>query len=202
MNLLAVDTTGESLSLALKAGDKVCSLNRKARAPHDETLLPAIESLLGRAGLKLSELDAIAAASGPGRFTGIRIGMAYASVACARMRIPALAVSRFEAAAFKIPGRLVCAVLSGIREEKYYQLFCRRGGRPVPAGEPVWARPQDWARAKALWEGRGAVIAEREPNASDLLEPALCWLVRKRLPKFEPLYLKPAAYEVKAGSRG
>lgn len=201
MNILAVDTTGEALSLALRAGEKTYGLSRKARAPHDETLIPAVEGLLGRAGLRLEDLDAIAAASGPGRFTGIRIGMAYAAVACSRLGMPALAVSRFEAAALGVPGSLVCAALPGFRDEKYYQLFRRRGGRLVPEGAPVWTGAQDWARAKAALEKRGAVVAEKDPGAMDLLEPASQILKGRRIPKFEPLYLKPAGYEAKAGGR-
>jgi tRNA threonylcarbamoyl adenosine modification protein YeaZ len=191
MNLLAVDTTGEALSLALQAGERVICLHRKFSAPHDETLLPQVDRLLGRAGLTLKDLDAIAAASGPGRFTGIRIGMAFAAVAASSLKIPALAVSRLEAAAGTTPGRLVCAVVPGWREEKFFQVF--RRGRP--AAPPVWADPKLWRQTEDNLKRRGAVFAACDPTAKDLLRPAACHLRFKRRPRFEPLYLKPAGYE-------
>ena len=195
MNLLAVDTTGEALSIALRAGERVFAVHRKLQAPHDETLLSRVESLLARARLKLEDLDAVAAAAGPGRFTGIRIGMAYAAIVAARLKIPVLALSRLEAAAFKTPGRLVCASLPGYRQERLYQLFRRRGRVPRPAGKPSWSSPQEWPLVRAALETQGAVVFEGETVAADLLEPAAFYLGRGRAPKFEPLYLKPAGYE-------
>jgi tRNA threonylcarbamoyladenosine biosynthesis protein TsaB len=197
VNLLAVDTTGESLSLALRAGDKVFALHKAFKAPHDETLLPQIDRLLRRAGIDLKELDAIAAASGPGRFTGIRIGMAYATVAASALKIPAIAVSRLEAALGTSKGGLVCAVVPGWRDEKFYQIF--RGLRPE--APPVWADPQVWQGVQAELALKHVVIKECDPTAQDLLAPALRHFGRKRRPRFEPLYLKPASYEAKHKAR-
>lgn len=193
MNLLAVDTTGEALSLVLRAGEKVYRLHRKFALPHDETLLPQIDRLLSRAGLTLKDLDAVAAASGPGRFTGIRIGMAYAAVAAAALKTPALAVSRLEAAAWKVEGKLICAVVPGWREEKFYQVF--HGRRPAAA--PVWADPKLWHEVEAELKRKHAVFAACDPTAEDLLAPAARHLANRKRPKFEPLYLKPASYENK-----
>jgi tRNA threonylcarbamoyl adenosine modification protein YeaZ len=192
VNILAVDTTGERLSLALRAGAKTFSLHKAFKLPHDETLLPQIDRLLARARLDLKDLDAIAAASGPGRFTGIRVGMAYAAVAAAALKIPALAVSRLEAAAMTARGKLVCAVVPGWRDELFYQVY--RGA--APAGPAVWADPAVWREARAQLTAKNAVFAELDPTAEQLLAPAARHLSRKRRPRFEPLYLKPASYEV------
>src|SRR5206468_7496740 len=64
MNILAVDTTGESLSVALRAGAKTHSVHKLFAKPHDETLLPQVTRLLEKAGLAARDLDAIAAANG------------------------------------------------------------------------------------------------------------------------------------------
>lgn len=193
MNLLAVDTTGEPLSLALRAGEKVYRFHKKLARPHDETLLPQIDKLLARAGVELKRLDAVAAASGPGRFTGIRIGMAYATVAAGALKIPALAVSRLEAAAWKVSGRLICAVVPGWRDEKFYQVFRGR----APAAPPVWSDPKLWHAVEADLKKKGAVFSACEPTAEDLLAPAARYLSLKKRPRYEPLYLKPASYENK-----
>ena len=202
-NLLAIDTTGTPLSLALQSGNRIFSFDRELARPHDETLLPQAARLLKKARLAWRDLDALAVASGPGRFTGIRIGMSFAAVLAGRMGIPALALSRFEALAAKTPGESVCAVLPGWRDEMFYQLF-RRNGRGIrPAQPPVWASPQQWAQARRAFAARGAVFAEAAVRAQDLLACAARLLGRQRRSPFEPLYLKPASYELKhkAGAR-
>jgi tRNA threonylcarbamoyl adenosine modification protein YeaZ len=194
LNLFAIDTTGAVLSLAIRKGEKVFAFARELAAPNDETLLPQARRLLARAGLTWKDLDAVAVANGPGRFTGIRIGMSFAAVLARRLGIPALAISRFEALAAKTPGKLVCAVLPGWREEMFYQLFKGR----CPAAAPVWATAQEWARAKVEMPQRGAVLAESPVRSVDLLPCAERLMGLKRKPRFEPLYLKPASYELKA----
>lgn len=182
MNLLAIDTTGEAFSAAVQAGERVVFVHRVFSRPHDETLLPAIDRLLAKAKLTLRQLDGIVAASGPGRFTGIRIGMAYAAVAASCIEKPALAVTRFEALAFGRPERRLCVVVPGFRGEKYYQLF--KSGRAD--GAPVWAKDVPPMEDP---------MVEGDPTARELLGPAARYLRGKRRPKFEPLYLKPAGYE-------
>lgn len=185
MNLLAVDTTAEALGVAVQAGDRIFTFRKKLPKPHDETILGAVDKLLAKAKLELRDVDAIAAASGPGRFTGIRIGMAYAAVAARCVGKPALAVTRFEALAFGRAEPRLCAVLDGFRGEKYYQLFKR--GRPEAA--PVWVRELPHVDAP---------VVTGDPGPEALLGPAARQLSLKRRPAFQPLYLKPAGYELPA----
>jgi tRNA threonylcarbamoyl adenosine modification protein YeaZ len=198
LNLFAIDTTGTELSLALQVEGKVSSFARELAAPNDETLLPQAQRLLRKAGQAWTDLDAVAVASGPGRFTGIRIGMSFAAVLARRLDIPALAVSRLAALADKTPGRFVCAVLPGWRDEMFYQLF-RRGasGEARPAAAPVWASASQWAQVRREVSEKGATLAEAAVRAPDLIACANRLLRRKLLPRFEPLYLKPASYELK-----
>jgi tRNA threonylcarbamoyl adenosine modification protein YeaZ len=182
MNILVVDTTSETFSAALQAGEKVYSIHKIFARPHDETLLPQLDKLLAKAGLDVHALDAVAAANGPGRFTGIRVGMAYAAVAARCLDKPALALTRFSALAFGRPEKRFAAVIPGFRGEKYFQIF--KNGKPE--GAPQWVKelpPFD------------VPVIEGEPTAAQLLGPAARALAGKKLPKFEPLYLKPAGYE-------
>ena len=95
---------------------------------------------LMKAGAEWQDCDAIVVASGPGLFTGIRIGMSFAAVLARRLGIPALAISRFEALAAKTPGKSVCAVLPG----------CDRGSKRGAQGAIVkHCCPRAWMRRQA-----------------------------------------------------
>lgn len=186
MNLLCVDATTETLSVAVERGGRVFRVSRKGGALHDEKLWPAVEAALKKAGLRLEELDAIGAASGPGRFTGIRIGMAFAAAAGFALDIPAVALSRLEADAERRPGPEPRAALPGWKGEVYHQRFKRgKDGALKALGPAEWTAPEAWTGEKDL----------KETDAADLLPVARRAVKAKRKPPFEPFYLKPAGYE-------
>lgn len=194
MNILAVDATGDVLSVALEARGKVLRARRRTKG-HDEALLPAVESLLKRARLKWEDLDAVAAAAGPGRFTGIRVGMAFAAIAGLQLKVPALALSRLEAAAEKSEADKILAALPGWKGEVYHRLFRRGKTGQAPAGAAAWTAAADWPRVRAAAEAAGLVVVYGDTDAADLLPVARRRLAAKKIPPFEPFYLKPAGYE-------
>ncbi len=190
MNILAVDATGEVLSVALGG----LELKRAAKK-NDEALLPLIERLLRKAGLGWKDLDAIAAASGPGRFTGIRIGMSFAAAAGFQLKIPALAISRLAAAAGKSKSDLVLGALPGWKDEVYSQAY-RRG---KAQGTAAWTLPKDWPAYRTAAKKRGFEVCYGETSAIDLLPVAAGLLAANKIPPFKPFYLKPASYERSRG---
>jgi tRNA threonylcarbamoyladenosine biosynthesis protein TsaB len=197
VNILAVDVTGEAVSAALETGGKVISARRAGKKPHDELLLPLVESLLKRAKLSWKDLDAVAAASGPGRFTGIRIGLSFAATAGMTLKIPALALSRLEAAAEKAGADRALAALPGWKDEVYHQPFRRGRAGLVEDGKAEWTAPDAWPARREEAEARGWTVAFFDVDAADLLPVARRRLAAKKLPPFEPFYLKPAGYEKK-----
>jgi tRNA threonylcarbamoyl adenosine modification protein YeaZ len=184
--ILAVDATGEVLSVAVGKHE----LKRAAKT-HDEALLPLVERLLKKAKLRWEDLDAVAAASGPGRFTGIRIGMSFAAAAGFQLNIPALAISRLAAAAARSKADRVLGALPGWKDEVYTQAY--RKGKAV--GAAAWTPPKDWPALRDAAEKRGLAVSFGETTAADLLPVARAALAAKRIPPFEPFYLKPASYE-------
>ncbi len=186
MNILAVDATGETLSVAVGG----YFLNKKA-AKTDEALLPLVERLLKKAKLRWSDLDAIAAASGPGRFTGIRIGMSFAAAAGFQLKVPALAISRLAAAAARSKDARVLGALPGWKDEVYSQEF--KGAKPV--SEAAWTAPKEWPAVRAAAEKKGLTVSFGDTDAKDLLPVARALLAAKKVPPFKPFYLKPASYE-------
>lgn len=84
---LAIDTAGSRLTVALHTGRHfVCN------DPHaaSEALMPSVDRLLAEEGLRLCDLDYIACVTGPGSFTGIRIGVSSVRALCYALAIPAL----------------------------------------------------------------------------------------------------------------
>jgi len=78
MNVLALETSGKILTVALKWDEQYQELTINRGFKHGETLMPAVSSLMQLAGISPGDLDLVACSAGPGSFTGLRIGMATA----------------------------------------------------------------------------------------------------------------------------
>jgi tRNA threonylcarbamoyladenosine biosynthesis protein TsaB len=72
MKLLALDTSTDTMSIAVQHGDAVFTHTAEGGAKASSTLIAAIEALMQQAGLQYASLDAIAFGRGPGSFTGLR----------------------------------------------------------------------------------------------------------------------------------
>jgi tRNA threonylcarbamoyladenosine biosynthesis protein TsaB len=99
MQILALDTSTETCTVAL--GDGVRWLERAAPAgqSHSELLLPMIRALLAEAGLELAELGGVAFGAGPGSFTGLRIACGVAQGLAYGAKLPLVGVGTLEAMA-------------------------------------------------------------------------------------------------------
>ncbi|GKT23253.1 tRNA (adenosine(37)-N6)-threonylcarbamoyltransferase complex dimerization subunit type 1 TsaB [Acidovorax sp. SUPP3334] len=78
MNLLAFDTSTDTLSIAVQRGDATWEHSGPGGAQASATLLPAIRALLADAGLSFDTLDAVVFGRGPGSFTGLRTACSVA----------------------------------------------------------------------------------------------------------------------------
>lgn len=95
--LLAIDTSTRFVGVALYNGAQV--LSETVWSSHDYhtvELAPAVEQTLARSGLKVSDLSALAVATGPGSFTGLRIGMALAKGISLARRLPLIGVPTLD----------------------------------------------------------------------------------------------------------
>ncbi len=100
MKILAFDTAGPALSLAVSDGGRtLAAMHCPVERGHAELLLPAIGGVLKAACLPLGSVDAIAATVGPGSFTGLRTGLAAAQGLSLAISKPLVGISRFEALA-------------------------------------------------------------------------------------------------------
>src|SRR6185312_10742192 len=94
---------------------------------HAEHLMAVIADALNASGVGYADLNAIAVSSGPGSFTGVRVGVSTARGLALALKIPAIGVTTLEALAGeareKFPGRAVLVVLDGGREEVHAALY-------------------------------------------------------------------------------
>jgi tRNA threonylcarbamoyladenosine biosynthesis protein TsaB len=99
MNVLALDTAGPMPAVAVLAGNFVFEEPLPADRQASEKLLGALARVLEKAGIALQECDRIAVCSGPGSFTGLRVGLATAWGLGRALEIPVEEVSTLEALA-------------------------------------------------------------------------------------------------------
>ena len=100
MKLLAIDTSGPVCGVAvMKDGAIVYEASAVNRMTHSVNLLPMIDAACQSAGLTVAELDRIAVVSGPGSFTGVRIGVSTVKGLAHANHTPCAAVDALEAMA-------------------------------------------------------------------------------------------------------
>ena len=133
MLILAFESSAKSASVALvKDGELLSQYSQCSALTHSRTLLPMAEDMLKNAEVKLSEVDLIAVAHGPGSFTGIRIGVSTVKGLSWAADKPCVGVSTLEAMAWHglLSGGYVCPVMDARRQQVYNALFKIEDGKP------------------------------------------------------------------------
>jgi tRNA threonylcarbamoyladenosine biosynthesis protein TsaB len=101
MNILAVDTSTEYLSMTLACGEQKLTINADIGYRHGEILISHIDYLFKQMELQPSALDLAVCAIGPGSFTGLRIGLAAMKGICTGSNCPLISVSGLDAIAHR-----------------------------------------------------------------------------------------------------
>ena len=138
MLILAFESSARAASAALvKDGRLISQYSQCSGLTHSRTLLPMGEDMLKNAEMKLSDVDLIAVAHGPGSFTGIRIGVSMVKGLAWAAEKPCLGVSTLEALAWHgvAAGGYVCPVMDARRSQVYNAIFKIEDGRPVRVTE-------------------------------------------------------------------
>ena len=218
MQILAIDTASPTPSVTLLARggvwEEVLPPDRRA----SEELLPAIERCLAAAGATLSECDRIAVCSGPGSFTGLRVGLATAWALGRAVDVPIETVPTLEVLAetarYREPPRSrsssptrVAAALDAGRGEVILAVYSLAGERARPE-----APPERLSKAAASRHVDGIPVVALP---ADLLSPsgaapdlspsrALALAVARApgaaLSRLEGIYSRPSAAEEKHGA--
>lgn len=124
MKILALDTTSEFGGVAVRSSSQaIANITIHSPEGFGHVLYPTIERALDQAGIRLAEIDIFAAASGPGSFTGVRIGLAAVKGLAESMGKPAVGISNLQALSSfgNLPLRAV--VLDARRNEVYAAVY-------------------------------------------------------------------------------
>ena len=138
MKLLVMDTSGPVCGVAVMEDEKVlCEYTAQNRNTHSANLMPMAEAALLSAGKTIGEMDAIAAVTGPGSFTGVRIGVATAKGLAHGAGIPCIPVDALEALSLSAGGfdGVVCPIQDARAGQVYGAAF--RDGKRLTADEPL-----------------------------------------------------------------
>ena len=131
MIILAVDTSGPVCGVAITRDEQVIyegvAVNKHT---HSASLLPMIDEALQRAGLAVEDVDLFAAVTGPGSFTGVRIGVSTVKGMAHGAGKPCAGVNALQALAAGIsePGALICPIQDARAGQVYGAAFS--GGMP------------------------------------------------------------------------
>ena len=132
MKILAFDSTAQTASVAVCEDERLLAeITLNNGNTHSETLLPMAESLFRMLSVGADDIDLFAASSGPGSFTGVRIGAATLKGMAFGRAKPCVGVSTLEALAYNLRTHkgIICPVMNARRMQVYTAIFESDGER-------------------------------------------------------------------------
>lgn len=171
---LAVDTSTLSGSVAVLRDDRVLGMvGTAADETYSSRLFRHLQFLLAELKLSLDQFDLFSVASGPGSFTGLRVGLAAVKGWAEAFSKPVEGVSALEAVASQSTAQapLVVSLIDARRGQVFGAVYERRGRELALRGEEHVLAPEEFLAALAEWTGDESV-AFATP-APEVIETAL-----------------------------
>ena len=159
MRLLALDTSSSAVTAAVHDGVRLLAeVTEPGAQAHGELLAPVVQRALADAGVEPRDLEGIVVGTGPGPFTGLRVGLVTARVMAEALGIPAYGVCSLDAIAAQAVGEERVATSFAVatdarRKEVYLATYDATGAR---TSGPDVVRPGDVDRMLAA----GPVVGE------------------------------------------
>lgn len=133
MRILGIDSSGLVAGVAVVEDDVLLAeYNVNYKKTHSQTLLPMLDEVRKMLDFDMESIDAIAVASGPGSFTGLRIGSATAKGLGFALDKPIVEVPTLEGLAYNLCGAksLVCPLIDARRNQVYTGVYVFEGNVP------------------------------------------------------------------------
>jgi tRNA threonylcarbamoyladenosine biosynthesis protein TsaB len=223
--VVAIETATPQTSVAIGTEAGILAQMSVAGRARQEAVTPALEQLLRWSGTELAKVGGVVTGTGPGLFTGLRVGIETAKTLAQVLEVPILGLSSLDALAFGVrhTARRIVAVIDGRRGEVFWSRY-----EPVPGGivretEPVVAKPDHLVAdlealpGDVLVVGDGAILYRHDieqelggraefasathahPQAAQLLELAVPRFLREEhdhLFDVVPVYLRKSDAEI------
>ncbi len=214
--ILAIETAGLACSVCLARGENPIGQKIESTAyQHSKILAPFVKELLDEHQLQVGDLGGLIINKGPGSYTGLRVGFAFAKSLAFSCGIPMVGISGLEALAWQAAKNkkfdLCIPMLDARRMEVYmavynHQLEALEDPRPLVLDESFFLR-EDFTDRKVVLTGNGTAklsafnlppnfeIYPGDPEAIHLLDPGIRAFREKNYENiryFEPMYLKEA----------
>lgn len=218
--ILHLETATKVCSVALSLNGQIKQLKeiQEAGFSHGENLTLLIEEILKSEGITANQLSAVSIASGPGSYTGLRIGVSTAKGFCYALSIPLIAVDALvsiqQNAIEKYPSQNIIPMIDARRMEVFAAVYNSKGEiiKPISADvldensyaefEPFVACGDGAEKLKDLWKGRNIIFAtEILSSATGQVKLAYQKFEQKAFEDvayFEPFYLKDFVMNVKS----
>ena len=219
---LGLDTSGAVLLVTAQKNDKRATRRRKG-VQQERLLFPAVTAALDAVGANLQEVEKVCIVRGPGRFTGIRIALTFASMLQQLKAAQVYGITLFELLRRQTekslvwrhwqaqnPDGVLGVVLHAFREEYFLQIFDDSHSQPVWLSRAellqrlaAYKRPLFLAGSDKDGDSLVTLVGGKYPLATNKdchVRPeellALCQEESFCARALEPLYLKPARFEL------
>jgi tRNA threonylcarbamoyladenosine biosynthesis protein TsaB len=223
--VLGIETSTPHASVAIGTQTELVASYELGRGKsQDEVLIPAAERLLADAGLDWQQLGGVAVGTGPGLFTGLRVGVATAKALAQALNISIIGLPSLDVLAYSVryARRTICTCVDARRKEVYWAFYLPAPGGVQRATEVRCAPAEhcvneiDARGDQVLIVGNGPYLYPNEfevlgpnlelagpsdctPTAARLTELAVTRLIREdsdRLIDVRPLYIRKSDAEI------
>ncbi len=169
MKILAVNTSGQSCSIALVEDNiPIYEEFYLGNKTHSVTLMNMIDHMIRhRTEISMEEIDGFAVAKGPGSFTGLRIGISVVNALAYSLSKPVAGISSLDGIAWQLSfsSKPVCAMMDAQRGEVYTAVYYFNAGVLERKTEELAVIPEkicDMAGKNAVFAGSGAIAFKKE----------------------------------------
>lgn len=208
-NFLAIDTSANYLTVAVRNGDKTVTVFKPDCAMrHAVAVMSAVQEALEKAEMSLRDCDFFAAVVGAGSFTGIRIGISAIKGFCSALGKPALGVTSFDVAAYNAieDGKILCIV--DALHDAYYACGYEKGEVVLP---PAYLTEEEvlalCVQGYRLYACTPCAIAQKTEltlvDPAQGLTNAVCALAEKQaFGQLSALYVRKSSAELNLENKG
>ncbi|QGU94173.1 tRNA (adenosine(37)-N6)-threonylcarbamoyltransferase complex dimerization subunit type 1 TsaB [Clostridium bovifaecis] len=185
MKVLSIDSSTATAACAVIEDGKLLGemvLNDKKQ--HSVILMPIIDSLMNNLKLDIKDIDAFVVSSGPGSFTGLRIGMATAKGLAQANNKPFIGISTLDALAFNLAytSGIICPILDALRDNVYTALYSFNKGSLERISDYMAVHIDELI----------PLIKEKAPNSVAFIGDAVSKFSEKLEKSFDSVYFAPA----------